>query len=674
MPGGTCANPPTRMSSVAGPFGSAWLLVGRRRRHDFYLTESQIRFLMTKKHILFPVAAFAVVAAAFLVGRWTSDPPAPHGQTGPVESAHAETWTCSMHPQIRLPEPGQCPICGMDLIPAHSSTDALDMADGALLVLSEGERARAALETVPVERRFPFKDVRMVGMVEFDETRVRTLTARFPARLERLYLDYTGVPVREGDHLALVYSPELLTAQSELLSSTRFAGGDRLLSDAARRKMVLWGFSEDQVSAILERGVPTDQLELDAPMEGIVIEKFVNEGDYVETGTRLFRIADLSTVWLMLHAFESDLQWLHYGQEVEFAVEAFPGERFGGRIVFVDPVIDDRTRTVGVRVEVPNPEGRLKPGMFARATVYSRMGANGRVIAPELAGKWISPMHPEIIKDGPGTCDVCGMDLVPAESLGYVDGAKQSPPLVVPASAVLRTGRRAVVYVALPDRARLTYEGREISLGPRAGDFFIVMDGLLEGENVVTRGAFKIDSALQIMARPSMMNPAGGGPAPGHNHGSGAEPADEVAPSGHARDEAALKLTVGEARQMLDSYSDLHRALAEDQLPEAKTALAAMLEEVGHTSGPADLLHSMLIEDSLGGIRRPHFEILSEALIAAIRKNESAFEASLFLKHCPMVYPDRGADWLQIEEGTLNPYFGRAMQTCGETKETLGPR
>jgi len=245
---------------------------------------------------------------------------------------------------------------------------------------------------------------------------------------------------------------------------------------------------------------------------------------------------------------------------------------------------------------------------------------------------------------------------------------------VVPASAVLRTGRRAVVYVALPDRARLTYEGREISLGPRAGDFFIVMDGLLEGENVVTRGAFKIDSALQIMARPSMMNPAGGGPAPGHNHGSGAEPADEVAPSGHARDEAALKLTVGEARQMLDSYSDLHRALAEDQLPEAKTALAAMLEEVGHTSGPADLLHSMLIEDSLGGIRRPHFEILSEALIAAIRKNESAFEASLFLKHCPMVYPDRGADWLQIEEGTLNPYFGRAMQTCGETKETLGPR
>lgn len=579
-----------------------------------------------------------------------------------------------MHPQIRLPESGQCPICGMDLIPARSPGDDMDAGDGALLELSESERARAAVETAPVKRRFPRKNVRMVGMIELDETRVRTLTARFPARLERLYLDYTGVPVGEGDHLALVYSPELLTAQSELLSSARLAGGDRLLSDAARRKMILWGFSEDQVNAILERGVATDQLELDAPMEGIVIEKFVNEGDYVETGTRLFSIADLSTVWLILHAFESDLQWLHYGLEVEFAVEAFPGERFEGRIVFVDPVLDHRTRTVGVRVKVPNQDGRLKPGMFARAAVTSRMGSDSRAIAPNLAGKWIGPMHPEIIKDGPGICDVCGMDLVPVESLGYVSGTEQSPPLVVPASAVLRTGRRAVVYVALPDRAKPTYQGREISLGPRAGDFYIVTDGLQEGEDVVTHGAFKIDSALQIMARPSMMNPNGGGHQPGHDHESESTFASDSGHSGPGGASPARVFTADETRRMLEPYFDLHRALAEDQLPEARTALSAMLEAVGPTSGPADLLHRMLTEDSLKGVRRPHFETLSNGLIDAIQTAPEAFSETVYLKHCPMVYPDRGADWLQDDEDTLNPYFGRAMQVCGETKEVLGPR
>jgi len=338
--------------------------------------------------------ALAVVVAAFLVGRWTSNPPTVRDHPGTIGSVPTEIWTCSMHPQIHFSEPGKCPICGMDLISVNSSIDGLDPGDGAVLVLSESERARATVETLPVKRWFPLKAVRMVGSVEFDETRVRTLTARFPARLERLFLDYTGVAVGKGDHLARVYSPELLTAQSELLSSTRFAGGDRLLSDAARRKMILWGFSEEQVSAIIERGVATDQLELDAPIEGIVIEKFVNEGDYVETGTPLFSIADLSTVWLMLRAFESDLQWLHYGQEMEFEVESFPGERFQGQVVFIDPVLDDQTRTVGVRVVVPNPDGRLKPGMFARATVHSMVGSDGRVIAPELAGKWICPIRP----------------------------------------------------------------------------------------------------------------------------------------------------------------------------------------------------------------------------------------------------------------------------------------
>jgi Cu(I)/Ag(I) efflux system membrane fusion protein len=175
-----------------------------------------------------------------------------------------------------------------------------------------------------------------------------------------------------------------------------------------------------------------------------------------------------------------------------------------------------------VRVNVPNPEGKLKPEMFVRGEVRAQVAEGGQVVAPDLAGKWISPMHPWIVKDGPGTCDVCGMKLVPAEELGYVSAetVAREAPLVIPRSAALVTGPRAVVYVEVPDQEEPTYEGREIVLGPRAGDYYLVREGLQEGELVVTNGAFKIDSEIQIQAKPSMMMPAGGahGGASGHQH------------------------------------------------------------------------------------------------------------------------------------------------------------
>jgi len=214
-------------------------------------------------------------------------------------------------------------------------------------------------------------------------------------------------------------------------------------------------------------------------------------------------------MWVVLDAYESDLQWLRYGQEVEFTTLAYPGEVFSGAISFISPMMRDGTRTVNVRVNVENPDRKLKPGMFVRAVVRSKIAAPGKVMDADLAGKWISPMHPEIVKDQPGQCDVCGMDLVPAESLGYVGVSPSTAeaPLVIPASAPLITGTRAVVYVEVPEADAPTYEGLEITLGPRAGDYYLVASGLKPGQRVVSRGAFKIDSALQIQAQPSMMNP-----------------------------------------------------------------------------------------------------------------------------------------------------------------------
>jgi len=574
-----------------------------------------------------------------------------------------------MHPQIQQPEPGQCPICGMELIPLVN--DDSEDEGPRRLTMSESAKALAEIETSPVVRAFPETEVRLVGMLDFDETRLKSLSARFPARIDELFVNYTGIRVEKGDHLAVIYSPDLLTAQRELLTALEYAPNGSA-ARVAREKLRLWDFQPDQIDAIVSSGEARDHVELRAPVGGIVVQKNVKEGDYVKTGDTLFRIADLTRLWLPLEAYESDLPWLRYGQKARFEVESFPGEQFEGRIVFIAPTLNTKTRTVGVRVEVSNSDGRLKPGMFARATVFSHIASGGRVIAPELAGKWIGPMHPEIVKDGPGKCDVCGMDLVPIESLGYVTEVDEAAPLLVPTSAVLRTGKRAVVYVAVPGRENPTYEGREITIGPRAGDVFLVLEGLREGERVVTNGAFKIDSALQILARPSMMSPSGGGPAPGHNHGAETVPDAGSELIGQPVAAVAPVLSTIEARNLLVPYFQLQEALAADDLAEAKSALNAMLEATGHTSRIADGLHDMLAADSLGGIRRPHFENLSNALASAVRANEAAFEGTFFVKHCPMVYPDRGADWLQAAEETNNPYFGTAMQSCGETTGTLG--
>ena len=522
-----------------------------------------------------------VVSLAFFAGSWSaggrraSDPVMSH-----ASASTDSQWTCSMHPQIRKDEPGDCPLCGMTLVPVDVEEQPVvqvrppkyacsmfcvppmekpgkcpvcgmemvaveeDVVGGAMsdqglaeITLSPQAQKLAALQVSVVERRFADKEIRMVGKVEFDETRLGSITSRVPGRLDRLFVDYTGISVKKGDHLVYLYSPELLTAQEELIQALKAANDSRSSPleglryavedalEAARSKLRLWGLTLEQVDEIEKRGTPSDHLTIYAPIGGVVIKKHVVEGMYVDTGTPIYTIADLTHVWVKLDAYESDLGWVRYGQKVSFETEAYPGEKFQGTIAFIDPVLNLRTRTVKVRVNVSNEAGRLKPGMFVRAVVHSRIAAGGQVVADDaLVGKWICPMHPEIVKDAPGKCDVCGMPLVSAESLGYVsaDASEAQAPLVIPVSAPLRTGTRAVVYVAVPDKPG-RYEGRQVTLGPRAGDVYIVYDGLQEGEIVVTNGAFKIDSAMQILARPSMMSPGGGSTPPSHHHGDAVE-------------------------------------------------------------------------------------------------------------------------------------------------------
>ncbi|MHC5119654.1 MAG: efflux RND transporter periplasmic adaptor subunit, partial [Planctomycetota bacterium] len=406
--------------------------------------------------------------------------------------------------------------CAMDLIPLEPDSGG---GGDRMITFSQQANKLMEIQTSAVERKAISHEVRLVGKIALDETRTKTITAWVPGRIDRLFVDYTGIAVRAGDHMVEVYSPDLITAQAEFLQSTKSAqgldGSSELVANsirqtvqAAREKLALLGLTEQQITDIEKAGKSLDRLTIYAPIGGIVIDKKATEGAYVKTGTPIYTIADLSKLWVLLDAYESDLAWVQYGQAVEFSTPSLPGEVFTGRISFISPVLNDQTRSVKVRTVVDNPSGKLKPNMLVSAFVKTPVTEQGPAMATDLLNKWICPMHGEIVKGQTGICDICQMDLVEAESLGYTKETDSTLPLIVPASAVLITGRKldkAVVYVQVEGADKPTFIGKEITLGPRAGDYYIVRSGLMAGERVVTNGNFKIDSEMQIQAKPSMM-------------------------------------------------------------------------------------------------------------------------------------------------------------------------
>jgi Cu(I)/Ag(I) efflux system membrane fusion protein len=625
-------------------------------------------WMKDQKNIVITLLALTCLFLLYLVSMGSGSSPTNEDHAHATTEEEATVWTCSMHPQIQLPQPGQCPICGMDLIPASQGGD-----EGGPWELSLSPHAKklAGIETTPVQKRSIAHEIRMVGKVDYDEKRVGDITAWVSGRVDRLFVDFTGIEVRKGDHMVEMYSPDLITAQQELRqalnsaktgpNSIKKASNRRL--NAARSKLALLGLSKLQIKAIENRDGPTDHLTIEAPMAGIVIKKHLNEGAYVQTGSPIYTVADLSRVWVILDAYESDLAWLRYGQEVEFEVEAYPGETFTGRIVFIDPTLNPKTRTIKVRIDMPNTNARLKPEMFVRAVSQAMISPGGKVIDPSLAGKWICPMHPEVIKDDADSCGVCGMDLVQAEDLGFATTEAKEAPLVIPASAALVTGERAVVYVAT-DEENSVFQGREVILGPEAGDFIIVKSGLEEGEKVVTNGAFKIDSELQIRAKYSMM----------YHPSLPDAGAELVILDPHTPFKESLK-------GVYDAYFRLQTQLSQDALHLAHKAgsdLERALESVAieHIGGQARILWNRetgaLIQhlSEMGKAAeideaRAAFEGISDSLYRIAVQFGFPEPANIYLFHCPMAFDNRGAHWLQNHTDTSNPYFGSMMFSCG---------
>jgi Cu(I)/Ag(I) efflux system membrane fusion protein len=462
-------------------------------------------------------------------------------------------WTCSMHPQVRLPKPGQCPICGMDLVPAAELSKEKSRIE-----------QRAGILTEPVRPRELFKEVRTVGKLDYNERQSAYITARIAGRVDRVYADFTGIQVNKNVHLADIYSPDLFVAQGELIRALDAQAAARKNPgsfdqsfaetnlEASRTKLRLLGLLPEQMEEIEKSRKTQTHLTIHAPIGGTVIEKNVRAGQYVKEGDVLYRIADLDPIWLYLDLYESDVGWVRFGQQVEVALEAFLGEKFLGRVTFIDPFLDDKTRTVRARVNLPNPLKKLKPAMYAAASIRVRLRADGMPEPTGLEGKYVCPMHPEVVQDKPGRCTICEMPLerVPAAKpetdKGRHEGhqkqaheehgldcpdAPKGKVLAIPASAVLDTGRRRIVYRQNQDGA---YDIAELKLGPRAegkddsgkpASYFAVLAGLKAGDRVVIRGGFLLDSQRQIEGMPSLLYPEGQGPVNLHGgHGESAPP------------------------------------------------------------------------------------------------------------------------------------------------------
>lgn len=364
-----------------------------------------------------------------------------------AESAHEhaaadQIWTCSMHPSIRQNEPGTCPLCGMDLIPASGSSDA----DPDALEMPETAVRLAHIRTATVERLAMERSLTLPGRLVLPESNLQVVVGYLAGRVESEMVGYEGKSVSKGDVLARIWSPDIVTAWQEFRT-------DGLDAQAVAERLRYWGIDDAQIRRIRESAEPVRHVDISAPVSGVVTRRGIRAGDRVEPGRVLYEIGGFSTLWAEFDAIETDISDIRVGSPVRFTATTLPGTEIRSRITFIDPVVSVASRTVRLRADVSNEDGRLKPDMRLTGTV------------------------------GTGTTTA----------------------LAVPNSAVLWTGPRSLVYVRRPGDAHV-FERREVTLGARSGDRVAVLSGLTAGELVVVNGAFKVDAEFQLSGRPGMLD------------------------------------------------------------------------------------------------------------------------------------------------------------------------
>lgn len=555
----------------------------------------------------------------------------------PTETAEGTIWTCSMHPQIRQNEPGDCPICGMDLVPLEEEAGESNPYQ---LTMSAEAVKLANVQTTKIGTAGTYsedaKELLLTGKIELDETRINAQTAHFAGRVEKMYITYEGEKVEHGQVIALIYSPQLVTAQQELLEAKKFQDSNPALFEAARRKLKNWKLSDAQIEQVIENEKIISYWPLHAHAPGVVTGINVETGEHVMEGSVIYEAADLSQLWAVFDAYESNLNWIKEGDIISFSVAAYPDKEFKSEVTFVDPFIDPQSRVTKVRTEVQNTEGLLKPAMFVRGSLSSE--------------------QKKTLTSG------------------------QENELLVPKSAVMWTGKRSVVYVKVPQTNVPTYEMREVALGANLGNAYLVEEGLSSGEEVVTNGTFTVDAAAQLNNKASMMN------RDIQVKSTEASP-DELEMNVPDFISATPEAFRAQMQDMLEDYLALKDALVNSKkdLAQQKTAdmLASLqkadmkllphephmywmerLEEI-KTSAQA------IIDTENIDTQRKNFKSLSESIIKAARAFGTA--EKLYVQYCPMADDDEGANWLSQSEEIRNPYYGDMMLTCGNVEDIINP-
>lgn len=559
------------------------------------------------------------------------------------EQGEETTYTCSMHPQIRQNEPGKCPICGMELIPVAQKTDK-GVNSPFVHTMSPEAIALANVQTQKVKFISPEHEIYLTGKVAINEQKLAVITANYSGRIEKLYVDFTGQTVTKGQKLATIYSPELVTAQKELIESAKFKDINAALYNAAKEKLRLWKINETQIADIEKSGVVLTEFDVYADQSGVVIRRDISKGDYVNKGTVLIEIADLSNVWILLDAYESDLPFMKVGKKITFTASSIPGKEFTSSVSFIDPLINPQTRTASVRAELSNPQQILKPEMFVK----------GKIKASLLSLKEKS--------------------------------------LVIPNTSLLWTGKRSVVYVKVPNTEFPAFEMREITLGASLGEYYIVESGLTEGEEIVTNGVFTIDAAAQLAGKSSMMNPEGGKVMTGHNHGgmdvggnASKEEKVEKSKAAGAKPLSIDKQAKDALQPLYSTYLKWKDALANDNFEAAQKEAVTMrtiLDKINMSLFKGDahnvwMDYQSSLSKSLEHVKhfsdieqlRKAFQSVSSKMIE-MTITFTPFDKTIYVQHCPMADNNKGADWLSSEKQIKNPYFGSSMLSCGEvTKE-----
>ncbi len=554
------------------------------------------------------------------------------GQKTAQSSPDSETiWTCSMHPQIRQPEPGQCPICGMDLIPldktaANDNKIRLEMSPEAVKI--------AQIQTSPVRTAGSTEEqegLKLDGKISIDERRLSTQTSHLNGRIEKLFVSFTGEYVRRGQRLAEIYAPDLISAQRELQEAKRLAQEQPELLEAARNKLRYWKLSEKQISSLENGGDILERFPIYADHSGVITKRMVAVGDYIKTGEALYEVADLSRLWVVFDAYESDLPKLKIGQSITFTTPALPDQTFSAKISYIDPVVNPQTRSTAVRAEVVNTGQLLKPEMLVQGKLQAK----------------------------------------PASL-----SAKQN--LLVPKTAVLWTGPRSVVYVQVADEPAPAFEFREVRLGERIGDMYEIKDGLQPGDRVVTYGAFAIDAAAQLNNQSSMMNRL-----LTESRAEKKSTEKQTTPNYKDSTPEAFKKQLTNSSKI---YLKIKDALVNGKAAQASAAAQTFLQSLEQIDmellkGKAHMFWMELLkgakkqaqsinQSSDLEAQRKAFAFLSAHWIEAIRAFGLA-DGVWYIEHCPMALDNQGANWLSQEEKTRNPYFGDAMLTCGNIVEKI---